>query len=57
MAKTTTTPEIDPEGQYRVMLVRAVEFRGRTLKPRNENIVKGKYISELGDAVSGYEKV
>jgi hypothetical protein len=66
MAKATTpspapkAPDIDPEANYRVTLTRAVRVgkNGDTvLSPAKDNVVKGKVIATLGDAVESYALV
>lgn len=56
MAKKPSA-SVDPDAQYRVVLTRTVKVGSAVLRPRNENIVKGKLIETLGDAVESYEKV
>jgi hypothetical protein len=65
MAKKTTpkptAPDIDPEAQYRVTLLRAVPRPGRpALRPQDDLTMKGRMLVELvelGDAVKEWEPV
>ena len=49
--------KIDPKAQYRVKLKFGVIRNGVALLTTNDNVVKGKVLVELGDAVESYERV
>ncbi|MBI1649880.1 hypothetical protein [Hyphomicrobium sulfonivorans] len=57
MAKAPRAQAIDPEAQYRIKLNRVVQIGTTVLKPKDDNIVKGKRLAELGEAVTSYQKV
>jgi len=57
-AKTSDAPAVDPEGVYRVALLRSVTLKnGQTIRPKDDLTVKGKVIADLGDAVKSFEQV
>lgn len=56
MAKAPRVSNIEPEAMYRVKLSRVVVRNGHVMRPRDDVVVKGKVIAELGDAVVAIER-
>lgn len=52
-----TSPDIDPEGQYRLVHARKVVLGDIKLLPRHDNIVSGTLLIQILDQVDGYEKI
>lgn len=56
-AAAVSAASVQPEGQYRVKLSRPVRVGDTLLRPFHDNIVKGKHIAAMGDAVTAIETV
>jgi hypothetical protein len=58
MADTITTPQVDPDKQYRIKLARAIEVAPKIwARPGNEVTLKGSEIAQHGDAITSFEEV
>jgi hypothetical protein len=42
--------KIDPEKHYRVQVARVVDVENARLKPRTDNVVKGKVLAKIAKA-------
>jgi hypothetical protein len=52
-----TSPAIEPEGQYRIVIAKKIVVGDIKLLPRNDNIVKGTLLAEIRDQVEAFERV
>lgn len=55
--ETSPGANIDPEGQYRILITKKIVVDEIKLLPRNDNIVKGELLLQILDKVETYELV